>query len=290
MAGGDVLMDRSEPAGVDVFAGIAPLLEPADLAMVNVEMAIADIGEPVPGKEFVFRAPPSAASRFGAAGIDVVSLANNHARDFGADALVRTRELLEDAGVRVVGAGRDIEEAFAVATMEIGETTVGVVAASLIVPGGFAAGDRRPGIANGHERQRLLDTVSAAASTHDVVIVTIHWGIEREVCATAAQVEVADELLRAGATAVIGHHPHVLEPIRFDQGRAVVFSLGNFVWHPRAEVTGETGVVELVFDGPTLTTVDFHPHVLDGDGAPVPAPPGSRRDRILDTVWSHCGL
>ena len=103
LAAGDVQMDRTEPAGIDPFAGIEPPLASGDVAVVNVEMAISDRGAPV-GKEFTFRAPSSAAQRIGDAGIDVASLANNHAMDYGAVALADTIASLEAAGVVALGA------------------------------------------------------------------------------------------------------------------------------------------------------------------------------------------
>ncbi|MEM8903043.1 MAG: CapA family protein [Actinomycetota bacterium] len=289
LVGGDVLMDRSEPAGIDVFGALEPALDAADLAMVNVEMAISDRGTPVEDKEFVFRAPPSAAERIAAAGIDVVSLANNHARDFGPDALIDTVELLTGAGVVPVGAGSDRSAAFAPATVEVGQVRVAVIGVSYIVPGGFGATSERAGVASGRDRSGAqVEAVAAAAAAHDVVLVYVHWGIERDTCPSGAQREQAAELLAAGATAVIGAHPHVLQPIeRLDDG-LVIWSLGNFVWHPRPGITGETAVVQVDFLGSEITDVAVHPHVLDGDGAPEPVSEGIRHDRIVDITGGDC--
>ena len=232
LAGGDVLMDRTEPAGIDPFEFIEPSLASADVAVVNAEMAISDRGSAI-DKEFVFRAPPPAAERIAAAGIDVASLANNHARDYGPDALLDTVALLETAGVVALGAGADDAAAYGYRVLHAGNVRVAFVATSMVVPWTFPAGPDRPGIASARPTDRTLESVRAAARAADVVIVVVHWGVERQTCPVAEQRDVAREFLDAGAEVVIGHHPHVLQPVEFDGGKLVAYSLGNFVWHPR---------------------------------------------------------
>ena len=290
LAGGDVLMDRTEAQGIDPFTLLDPPLDSADLALVNVEMAISDRGLPV-DKTFVFRAPLSAAARMAAGGVDVASLANDHAKDYGPDALIDTVEWLEAAGVVAVGAGATIDDAYGhrVLTTDSG-VTVAFVAASLIVPPNFAASSTTSGIASAHppDRSRVLDSVRAAAEEADVVIATVHWGIERDTCPSLEQQLLAQELLAAGADAVIGHHPQVLQPVELRDGRLVAYSLGNFVWHPRAEHTGETGVLRIDFDGSEIVDWSFHPHLLGPNGAPAPTASGTRHDRIRDVIAGDC--
>ena len=269
-----------------------PLLGSADLALVNVEMAISDRGVAVPGKQFTFRAPPVAAEIIGDAGIDVATLANNHARDFGADALLDTVELLEAQGVATVGAGATSTDAFTPAILTVGPPerpiSVAVLGANLVMPSGFAATSNRAGVANGNDRDRVLANVRVAAEANDVVIVTLHWGIECDTCPQPTHERFAEQLLEAGATAVIGHHPHVLQPVVFEDGKVVAFSLGNFAWHPRNTITGDTALLELSFVDAELVGVTAHPHVLDANGAPVPIAEGSRFDRINDIVSGDC--
>ena len=288
LAGGDVLMDRSEAAGIDPFEFIEPSLASADIAVVNAEMTISDRGSPV-DKAYVFRAPPAAAERMAAAGVDAASLANNHARDYGADALLDTVALLEAAGVVALGAGADDTAAYDHRVLHVaGDVRVALVGASMVVPWDFAAGPDWPGIASGRPATRLLETVRDAARAADVVIVFIHWGIERQTCPTAEQLSLARQLLTVGADAVIGHHPHVLQPIEFAGGKLVAYSLGNFVWHPRSGITGETGVLQIDFDADRIVGWAFHPHLLDEHGAPRPAESGRRVDRIRDIIGGNC--
>ena len=287
LAGGDVLMDRTEPAGIDPFAFIEPSLASADIAVINSEMAISSRGTAA-DKQYVFRAPPSAADRIAAAGIDVANLANNHARDYGPEALVDTVALLEGAGVVGLGAGADDAAAYGHRVLQAGDVRVAFVGTSLVVPRNFPAGPDRPGIASAHPTDRTIESVRAAAEVADVVIVVVHWGVERWTCPTAEQRGVAREFLGAGADAVIGQHPHVLQPVEFDGEKLVAYSLGNFVWHPRQGVTGETGVLQIDFDGDRIVGWAFHPHLLDGDGAPRPVAEGDRFDRITEILSGDC--
>ncbi|WP_428120632.1 CapA family protein [Candidatus Poriferisodalis sp.] len=289
LAGGDVLMDRSEAAGIDPFAGIVPPLAEADIAVINVEMAISDRGEPAADKQYVFRALPAAAARIAMAGVDVANLANNHAKDYGADALIDTIEMLESEGVIALGAGATSPDAYRHRIIEVRPgIRVAFVGASMVVPLGFPAGESRPGIASAYQRDRVLANVRVAAWEADVVIAVVHWGIERMTCPDGRQRDLAFELLHNGADAVIGHHPHVLQPVVFDDGKLIAYSLGNFIWHYRSGITGETGVLQIDFDGAEIVGWSFHPHLLDSNGAPVPATEGARVDRLTDIVSGDC--
>jgi poly-gamma-glutamate synthesis protein (capsule biosynthesis protein) len=290
LAGGDVLMTRTEPAGIDPFPFLDPPLGSSDFSLVNVEMAISDRGEPH-WKEFVFRAPPSAAERIADGGVSVANLANNHANDYGPDALTDTIDLLEEAGVTTVGAGRNADEAYQYRLLSTENgVQVAFVGASMIVPSSFAAGSSTPGIASAHSpaRARVLDTVRAAGAEADAVVVAVHWGIERDTCPSNDQRLFARQLLEAGADAVIGHHPHVLQPVELVGAKLVAYSLGNFIWHVRSGILGETGVLQIDFDGDGVVTWAFHPHVLDSNGVPTPADSGERVERIRDIIAGDC--
>jgi len=290
-AGGDVLMDRSEPAGRDPFVKLVPALAEADVALVNVEMVIAEGGAAEDGKEFVFRAPPSAATTLASSGVDVANLGNNHSRDFGPDALEEMIGLLRGAGVQTVGAGTDAAGALAPAVFRLGTdaapVSVAILGASANVPAGWMAG-AQPGIAT-TRGDALIEAVVAARREHDVVIVTVHWGDENAPCPNDAQVTIGDALIAAGASAVIGHHPHVLQPIVERGGGLIAYSLGNFAWHSRSGPQGDTGLLELRFLGADLDGFTFHPHVLDANGDPEPAglePTG----RIEAAISPNCDL
>ena len=284
-----MLLDLTEPEGVDPFTKVEPSLSSADVAIVNLEMAITERGEPY-DKEFVFRAPGSAALTLAGAGIDVVSLANNHILDFGSEGLEDTISVLDEVGILRPGAGANNAEAYAPRVLVLdNEIRVAFVSASAIIPGGFSAGAERPGIADAKWAiPRVLAAVRAAASGNDVVVVSIHWGVERATCPSQDQRDLAQQLIEAGANLILGHHPHVLQPIETFDRTVIAYSLGNFAWHPRYGITGDTGVLEIFFDGPIVEGYQFHPHILDYLGGAMPVDSGDRYDRIIDIVEGRC--
>ncbi len=196
---------------------------------------------------------------------------------------------LEAAGVVALGAGANDVEAFRHRVLEVdGAVTVAFVGVSRIVPWGFPAGPDSSGIASDEELERVLESVRIASSEADVVIAVVHWGIEVATCPSPDQRAFARTLFDAGADVVIGHHPHVLQAIEFADGRLVAYSLGNFVWHPRWSITGETGVLQIDFVGDRIAGWKFHPHLLDENGAPQPAEGGWRVDRLHDLIEGDC--
>ena len=279
--GGDTLLTRRISPTTDPFAGIRPPLAEADLAMVNLETAVSTRGR-AEKKTFTFRSAPSLADRLAAAGVDLVSLANNHSLDFGLDALDDTIANLERVEVAHVGAGRSLANALTPAEFEINGTTVAVLGASQIIPNGaWPATPTRAGIASAgkhtinRETEQLLNAVRSAKATNDVVIVIMHWGIEGDPCPSAVQRQLGRQLRDSGVTAVLGAHPHILQPIVRDDrplpdgsvdAGVIAYSLGNFIWDPRSGATGDTGTVQLRFTGPELVGMSFSPHRLNGNG------------------------
>ena len=227
------------------WRSVAPTLRRADIAFGNLECAISNRGAPVP-KQFNFRGRPSAVRqvvRF--AGLDVLNLANNHAGDYGTGALLDTVRNVRDAGAIAVGAGSDLAAARRPQVVSRLGLRIGFVGFSDIGPASFAAGARRPGTAFASD-SAIRKGVRAARRRADVVVATFHWGTERETRENARQRGFARVALRAGATAVIGAHPHVLQPIRRPSGRRLIaYSLGNFVWAAGSRATSRTGILRL---------------------------------------------
>jgi poly-gamma-glutamate capsule biosynthesis protein CapA/YwtB (metallophosphatase superfamily) len=299
------LLTRQIARTTNPFARIRPPLGEADLTIVNVETAIASIGK-AEVKTFTFRSDLSLPNRLSAAGVDVVSLANNHAIDYGKPAMLETIARLREAKVTPVGAGRNLKEALTPAELIVGGQRVAVLGASQIIPAGtWVATSSQAGIASAGKHvidsntENLLNAVRAAKATNDVVLVVMHWGIEGDVCPSAIQRSLGARLRAAGATAVLGAHPHVLQPIVVDvKGSAsaqspdrslIAYSMGNFIWDPRNGATGETGLLELRFNGADLVGHQFHPHRLDGNGWAASVDPASPTGkRISARVAKPC--
>ena len=200
----------------------------ADLVVCNLECCVSERGRPWPdpGKPFFFRAPPRAVEALTLLGVDCVTLANNHALDYGEEALLDTLEHLERAGIAWVGAGPDVARARAPVVLEARGFRLGVVAAT-DHPADFAAAHDRPGVAFADLRRAvpewLLDTVRAVEA--DAILVTPHWGPNMTVDPLAYVRAVARSLLDAGATLVAGHSAHVFHGV---EGR-VLYDLGDFL-------------------------------------------------------------
>jgi poly-gamma-glutamate capsule biosynthesis protein CapA/YwtB (metallophosphatase superfamily) len=237
---------RRPPLAPEVLAIAAE----ADLFVLNLECCISERGErwPEPRKPFFFRAPPLAAELLAQAGVDCVTLANNHALDYGEQALLDTFEHLGAAGVGWVGAGPDVARARAAVTLSAGGTRLAVLGAS-DHPAAFAAAEDRPGIAYAdlHEDSAggwLAGAVAAARRGADAVLVTQHWGPNMTVRPSAHIRAAARALLAAGATLVAGHSAHVVH----GAGRAVLYDLGDLVddYAVDARLRNDLGLLFLV--------------------------------------------
>lgn len=224
------------------WAALDGIFENDDLTVINLECAPSDLGEPE-AKEFVFRCPAESLASLKRAGIDVANMGNNHSGDYGKDALVDGRSRLIAAGVAPVGAGADAEEAGAPAVFEVKGWTVAFVGFGGIVPNPpWVASAERPGMRDGDDIPSMVTAVEAADQLADIVVVSIHWGVELDTEPRPDDVERAVAMIAAGADVIFGHHAHRLQPMEMVDDAAVFWGLGNFVW-PRQSTAGSTTAI-----------------------------------------------
>jgi poly-gamma-glutamate synthesis protein (capsule biosynthesis protein) len=272
---GDVNVDpRYIPAlaanGWDhAWSGLGGLFVEDDLTVINLECAPSALGSPQP-KEFVFRCPPESLPSLAANGIEVANLGNNHAGDYGKEALVDGRAQLVAADVAPVGAGKDLAEAGEPAWFEVKGWKVAVVGFGGVSPGDhWYAAEDRPGMRSGDHTEQMVEAVVAAAEIADVVVVSIHWGVELDTSPRAEDVERARAMIDAGADVIFGHHSHRLQPFEMVDGAAVFWSLGNFVW-PSLSVAGSaTGVARVVVNPDGSIEACLIPAYIESHGHPV---------------------
>jgi poly-gamma-glutamate synthesis protein (capsule biosynthesis protein) len=253
---GDTMLGRAvgerltaDPRAELLAPEVVAVAAEADLFVLNLECCISARGEPWPdpGKPFFFRAPPVAAQRLAGYGVDAVSLANNHALDFGADALLDTLGHLRAAGVAVAGAGGDAAAARAPVHLEAAAARLRLVAAT-DHPAAFAAGRRRPGVAHADLRAGdvpgWLAEAVAPAGDAALVVALVHWGPNMLAAPLPRVRRAAAGLVAAGATLVAGTSAHVF------QGAAgrVLFDLGDFVddYRTDPELRNDLGLLWLV--------------------------------------------
>jgi poly-gamma-glutamate capsule biosynthesis protein CapA/YwtB (metallophosphatase superfamily) len=295
-ASGDVIGDREVGSFIDaqggraVFAEVAPFLRQADLAFVNLESPLSTRGEQDQDKEVTFRGRRALIAGLSAAGIDAVSVANNHALDYGPTALKDTLAGLDRAGIAHAGAGADLTAARAPGVVKTPGGSVAVLAYTLIEPAGFLAGKDSAGVNPGRENEpRLLRDITRAKTTADWVVVSFHWGTEYQGRADEDQRRLAHRAIDAGADLVLGHHPHVLQGFELYRNRLIAYSLGDLVFDHYSRATGETVILRATLSPtgpPSFTLVPVY--LSDSHGIPAPVT-GSEARSILERMRLYSG-
>lgn len=268
---GDILFDdnyavmvrmkqRGGAIGSSISADMLEVMRSADIFMVNNEFPYSSRGEPTPDKKFTFRGRPEYASYLLDMGADIVSLANNHASDYGTISLTDTIDVLNSIHMPFVGAGRNLEEATKTAYFVANGMKIAILSATQIErmenPATKGATENSPGVFRCLNIDRLLQEIREAKQVSDFVIVYIHWGTESTDQIDWAQREQAPKIAEAGADLIIGDHPHVLQPIGYCQNVPVIYSLGNYLFNSKAQ---DTCLVRAVLDGNGLKSLQFIP-------------------------------
>lgn len=271
---GDVHFEGGSRAALSGGLGaIAPALSRADLTMVNLETAVTDRGSPSGGKQFSFRAPAAAFAALRRAGVDVVTMANNHGLDYGQVGLADSLAASRAAGLPVVGAGSDEDAAFAAHLATVRGRRVAFIGATQVLDDNLAAawtaGPGKPGLASAKDQRRLVAAVREARAHADVVVVDLHWGTELASCPTTAQRSLAPLLVAAGADVVLGSHAHVQLGGGWLGRSYVDYGLGNFVFYARTPPTEQSGVLTLTVRGRAVTAATWSPARIRS-GLPVP--------------------
>ncbi|MHB1000066.1 MAG: CapA family protein [Armatimonadota bacterium] len=234
---GDVLLARGVGKEIDrsgfesLLADTGDIIRDSDLAFCNLECTLSDRGVPY-RRKYIFRADPDYADKLSNAGFDVVSLANNHTLDFGRNALLDTIRSVEKAGILPVGAGVSRQDAVKVRVVVKNGLRVGFLAYTDIPTVGVARLADRPTVA-GADISRIASEVKTARAQCDVLVVSFHWGIEYMKYPTERQRSLARACIDGGADLILGHHPHVLQPIETYKDKPIAYSMGGFLWDSR---------------------------------------------------------
>lgn len=245
---GDILAARAieltmRKQGYDYpFLKIKDLLADADMTFANLETPLIGdktTGRTTPGGTTVFRGDTAFAQTLKDVGIDIISLANNHMKDQGAKGITSTLTTLSTVGILHAGAGQNLAEARKMAVFSIpskinNQSTpvrVGLLAYNDadVVPSSYHATETQSG-SNIMDIERLKADVVANRNEADVLLVSMHSGTEYVDYANKRQIAFAHAAIDAGADMVIGHHPHVLQPIEVYKGKYIFYSLGNFIF------------------------------------------------------------
>lgn len=292
---GDLNLDRSVGYIITTTGDLAyplslvkPVFDAADYTIGNLETALGDVGEPAP-KLYPFRSPPEAAEALAVGGVDLVSLANNHAQDYGPEALLQGIDLLHAAGVATVGGGANEAAAHAPHIAEIGGLKVAFLGYVNVPVEGETHFDTRswsatadtPGLAWG-DPARMSADVAAIRPEVDLVVVILHSGFEYIEEPGEEQVAAARAAIDAGADLVVGHHAHILQGIhRYGEG-VIAYGMGNFLF----DIDGprETAILNVWLDRNGVRQLELVPAIIQEHGQPRLAQP-EEAGPILSRVY-----
>ena len=213
----------------------------SDLMIANSEFTVSERGTPLPGKAFTFRANPSRLSIYDDMGVDLVTLANNHVYDFGADAFYDMLDAFDEKGLPRIGAGHNLEEAKKAYYFEAPSgQTIAFVNASRAEKWGIdtpGATEESGGILLCYDMAEFVDAIKTAKANADIVVAIIHWGTETSHALEQVQIDTAREYIDAGADMIVGGHAHTLQGIDFYNDKPIIYNLGDFIFNDQDEMT-----------------------------------------------------
>jgi hypothetical protein len=273
MFGGDVTLTDAytDSVGSDrqwAFSAMGEARQ-ADVAMVNLEAPFTTAETPLPDKKFNFKVEPENVQVLKNGGIDLVTLANNHAMDYQAAGLEDTIKILDQAGIRHVGAGRTIEEARRPEILDVKGQRIAYLG---YYDGDFEAAGEGIAGTNSRQNDRVAADIKAIRSQVDWIVVNYHWGEELAKYPGDYQMDLAHFTIDQGADLVVGHHPHVLQGAEIYKGRPIVYSLGNFIFGGKSVSDYDTAVLKVALKDKQMKVEflpvevrGFQPKVVSGD-------------------------
>lgn len=294
IAGGDVMLGRQMPGWVALhgsgwpFAGVAQLLETADLALVNLETCVSTLGDFSDKggcQPYYYHALPEMLDVLGAANIQCVTTANNHAMDYGKTALLQQCEILDASGFLHFGSGRDVTRAALPGYVQINGLTIAFIGIETETPD-MQASLNTPGIFHTPIKNLLsavAESISAARAHADVVIVTPHWGANWQEAPTSEFREVARGLIDLGADAVLGHSAHILQGVELHGGRPIVYDMGTLIFDRVTQNRmADSALFELELDARGVRQIIIHPvRLTAGQAHPATGENASRIRKLI---------
>jgi poly-gamma-glutamate capsule biosynthesis protein CapA/YwtB (metallophosphatase superfamily) len=285
---GDIVLDggpgKSIDSGIDPFAKFASIFQQADVRVGNLECVVATAGHAAE-KNFTFRAAPHTLP-FLKKHIDIVSLANNHSGDFGSAAFSEMLGLLDQHQIGRFGGGYNLQEAHQPYIIEKNGLRIALLGYNEFMPRSFEANTQSAGIAWSEDEQVVLDIKNARRNYKaDIVIPMMHWGWENEMLAGARQRSLARIMIDAGADAVIGGHPHVIQDTEQYKGKPIIYSIGNFMIDAMDNEAQTLGwAVKLSIDQNGVKAWDTQTAKINDEGIPSPESKATR------TCWQRGDL
>ena len=278
-----VLEEKGEGIEGVVSPEALSLLRSSDVTLVNNEFTYSTRGAPLANKAYTFRADPDRVSLMKELGADLVSLANNHAYDYGELAFADTLQTLQDADLPYIGGGEDLAEASRPFYFIINGRKYAFSAATraekyILTP---EATETSSGVLRTYDPAAYLDVIAEAERNCDTNLVFVHWGTEDSHATEVGLYELAERYIAAGADVVIGAHAHVLQGIDYGHNVPIVYNLGNFLFNAE---TVETGILDLQFDERGALSTRLIPCLQEN--CTVRTVSGADAKRVLDLMRS----
>ena len=262
-AAGDIMLgswitDVIENFGYEYpFQNVDSILNDADIVFANLEAPFGTNGEAFP-KTYDFQVPPDLVNVLNAGKINLVSIANNHIMDFGAESLTETINLLNKNNIWFAGAGLNLSQARAPAVFQIKEKRIAFLAYSLTFPQEFWANDSSAGSCF-PSHTFVYEDIKKIRSENDLLIISCHWGEELRNTPKEYQIELAHKMIDAGADLLLGHHPHVIQGLELYKNKLIAYSLGNFIFGSYSKMATESYILKICLDDGELKSCQVFP-------------------------------
>lgn len=275
--GGDIMLNQI-PVKNKPLSALKPLFATGNVAIANLEIPLTTSSKRTPYKtaaelkartQYILKADPQHVLDIKNAGIHLVSLANNHVMDYGVDGLNEMSTLLTKHNILYTGAGPTLSEAREL----ISKDNVSLLSAQAFMNTGSMtklgpASDKKAGLhalffnasINKNTRAYLKEWINGQRKGKEIIVVALHWGIEKQTVPTPYQVALGRACIEAGADVVWGHHPHVLQGAELYKGKPILYSMGNLI----SKKEGPTGLVRLFFEDSKFTAFRFLPLQISG--------------------------
>ena len=271
---GDIMLGRSvgrklQKAGSYkyAFSAVEDVLKQGDIVFANLESPItASTHGLSPDKKIVLKSSPDAVEAIVSGGFNLLSLSNNHIMDYYDTGLYDTMALLDKSGIIHSGAGKNREEAARPVLMEKNGYKIGLLSytdmADIVYEGepsiSFAAGDDKAGVIP-RDYETARQAIANLRGSVDLLIVSLHWGVEESFTVAPEQIDFARKLLDDGADMILGHHPHQFQGIEIYKGKPILYSMGNFMFDQNDPENMETFITEMHYEGKNLKSLIARP-------------------------------
>ncbi len=271
---GDIMLGRNVQVKLNydyplAFEQVKDILNDADITFGNLECTLSDRGEKLIGKGAWLRAQPQAVDALKYAGIDIVSIANNHILDYNSPALKQTISILDENNIKHVGAGDNITEARKPVILEQNGIKIGFLAYSDLYQYGYKvdgqtgyrtleATDKQSGIAPLKE-DIIISDIATLRPEVDLLFVSLHWGVEESFNIPLKQRELGHNIIDAGADMILGHHPHQLQGTEIYNGKPIIYSMGNFIFDQNDDENKDSIIVSAKYVNGKITHLSQMP-------------------------------